>query len=119
MSFRDIIEGMHRRDACIRGGALAGVDGLSVEEWQAPPQALDLQALCAEMAQFFRESGRIAGETGLGTASEVSVEGDQGTIMARRVTEDYLLILVADRSAIPGKSRFQLRLGVRRAKEML
>lgn len=119
MSFRDLIERMHDKDACIRGGALAGTDGLAVEEWQATPGALDLPALCAEMAQFFRESGRIAGESGLGAASEVCVEGDLGTVMVRRVTEDYLLLLVADPASIPGKSRFQLRQGARRAKEML
>jgi len=119
MSFRDLIEGMHRKDACIRGGALAGADGLAVEEWQAPPQSLDLSALCAELAQLFKESERIAGEHGLGSAGEVSLAGDRGTVLVRRVTEDYLLLLVADPAAIPGKCRFQLRECARRAKELL
>lgn len=107
------------RDPCIRGGAIAGADGLAVEEWQVSPQIFDMQALCAEMAQFFRESGRIAGETGLGAASELTVVGEHGTVLVRSVTDDYLLLLVADPAAIPGKSRFQLRQGARRAKEML
>ncbi len=119
MSFRDLIEGMHRKDPGIRGGALAGADGLPVEEWQASPQHLDLSALCAEMAQFFKESGRIAGENGLGVAREVFVAGDEGAIFATRVTEEYLLLLVADPTAIPGKCRFQLRQSARLAKEML
>ena len=72
MTFRDIIEGMHRRESSIRGGALAGSDGLAVEEWSAAA-GLDLSALCAEMVQFFKESVRVAGEHGLGGASEVSV----------------------------------------------
>ncbi|MBI5577202.1 MAG: roadblock/LC7 domain-containing protein [Deltaproteobacteria bacterium] len=119
MSFRDLIEGMHRKNPGIRGGALAGGDGLPVEEWQVSPQTLDISALCAEMAQFFKESGRIACENGLGSAREVCVAGDEGSILAARVNEDYIILLVADPSAVPGKCRFQLLQAARRAKEML
>lgn len=119
MTFRDIIEGMHRNDASIRGGALAGADGLVVEEWQVSPHPHDLPTLCAEMGQFFKESGRIAGENGLGRATEVFVAGEQGMVLVRRVTEDYLLLLVADPDAVAGRCRFHLRQGARRAKEML
>lgn len=119
MTFRDLIEGMHRKDASIRGGALAGLDGLAVEEWQASPQEYDFPALCAEMAQFFREAGRIAGENGLGASSELLLAGEQGMVLVRKVTEDYLLLLVAEPAAVPGKCRFHLRVGARRAKEML
>jgi len=110
---------MHQKDVSVRGGALAGVDGLVVEEWQVSPESHDLAALCAEMAQFFKESGRIAGENRLGNASELLLAGEQGIVLVRKVSEDYLLLLVADPGAVPGKCRFYLRLGARRAKEML
>lgn len=119
MSFRDLIEGMHRQDAAIRGGALAGLDGLPVEEWQVSPPAHDFPALCAEIAQFFREGGRIAGENGLGGASEMLLAGERGMVLVRKVTEDYLLLLIAEPGAVPGKCRFTLRRGARRAREML
>jgi predicted regulator of Ras-like GTPase activity (Roadblock/LC7/MglB family) len=119
MTFRDIIEGMHRQDASIRGGALAGLDGLPVEEWQVSPPVHDVPALCAEMAQFFREGGRIAGENGLGGASEMLLVGEEGMVLVRKVTEDYLLLLIAEPGAIPGKCRFYLRRGARRVREML
>ncbi len=119
MIFRDIIEGMHRQDASIRGGALAGLDGLPVEEWQVSPPVHDVPALCAEMAQFFREGGRIAGENGLGGASEMLLVGEEGMVLVRKVTEDYLLLLVAEPGAVPGKCRFYLRRGARRVREML
>jgi predicted regulator of Ras-like GTPase activity (Roadblock/LC7/MglB family) len=119
MTFRDLIEGLHQKDASVHGGALAGVDGLVVEEWQISPESRDLAALCAEMAQFYKESVRIAGEYGLGPASELLLAGEQGIVLVRKVTEDYILLLVADPGAVPGKCRFYLRLGARRAKEML
>ena len=65
MTFRDLFEEMHRKDPLISGGALAGSDGLAVEEWKAATGDRDLGALCAEMAQFFKESGRISVETGM------------------------------------------------------
>ncbi|MBI5419624.1 MAG: hypothetical protein HZA60_06005 [Deltaproteobacteria bacterium] len=119
MTFRDLIEGMHGKDASIRAGALAGADGLAVEEWQAVPPRHDLPALCAEMVQFFKESGRITGENGMGAANEVFVAGEEGLLFLRRVTEDYFLLLVAEPGAVPGKCRFLLRQGSQRAREML
>jgi predicted regulator of Ras-like GTPase activity (Roadblock/LC7/MglB family) len=71
------------------------------------------------MAQFFKESGRIASETGLGTAREVFVGGENGLIFVRRVTDDYFLLLLAAPEAIQGKCRFLLRQGARQALEML
>ena len=120
MTFRDLFEGMHRKDPLISGGALAGSDGLSVEEWKANPAAdRDLNELCAEMAQFFKESGRIATETGLGAVREVFVAGEQGLIFVRRVTDDYFLLLVAAPQAVQGKCRFLLRQGARQVQGML
>ena len=118
MTFREIIEGMHRREPAIRGGALAGSDGLAVDEWSAAA-GLDLSALCAEMVQFFKETVRVAGEQGLGGASEVFIAGEEGQIFFQRVTADYYLLLVAAPKAIPGKCRFLLRQGASRAREML
>lgn len=119
MSFRDLLEDMHRKDASIRGGAIAGLDGLTVEEWQVPPSGYDVPALCAEMAQFFKEAGRIAGENGLGGSSELLLAGEEGLLLVRKVTEDYLLLLIAEPGAVPGRCRFHLRNGARRAREML
>ena len=119
MSFREILEGFHAKDPAVRGGALAGADGLAVAEWSAVPEAQDLGALCAEMAQLFKESGRIGRENGLGECSEVFLAGDRGQVYFRRVTGDYFLLLVADPGAVPGKCRFLLRQGAFRAREML
>lgn len=118
MTFRDIIEGIHRKEPAVRGGALAGSDGLAVEEWSTDG-GLDLSALCAEMVQFFKESGRMAREQGLGSASEVYIGGDDGGVFLRKVTADYYLLLVAAPEAVPGKCRFLLRQGASRAREML
>ncbi len=119
MTFRDLIEGMHRKDPAILGGALAGADGLAVDEWSSGPTGHDMAALCAEMVHFYRESVRIGRENGLGTAQEAFIGGDEGHVFVRRVTDDYLLLLVAGPAAIPGKCRFLLRQGARRAAEML
>jgi len=119
MSFREIIEGMHAKDGRVRGGAVTGSDGLPVEEWAAAPGLHDLSALCAEMAQLFRESSRISRENGLGDCSEVMMAGERGQVYFRRVAEEYFLLLVADPDAIPGKCRFLLRQGASRAREML
>lgn len=119
MTFRDLFEDMHRKHPLICGGALAGSDGLAVEEWRADAAERDLPALCAEMAQFFKESGRISSESGLGAVGEVFVASENGVIFVRRVTDDYFLLLVAAPDAIQGKCRFLLRQGARQVREML
>lgn len=92
---------------------------MTVEEWQVSAFGYDFPALCAEMAQFFKEAGRIAGENGLGGSSELLLAGKEGLLLVRGVTEDYLLVLIAEPGAVPGKCRFHLRNGARRAREML
>lgn len=119
MAFREIIEQMHRSDPAILGGALAGTDGLVVEEWQPDGGSCDLAALCAEMVQFFRESGRIARENGLGESRELTVATGGGIVFLHKVTEEYFLLVLTGPDAIPGKWRFLLRQGARRAKEAL
>lgn len=119
MAFREIIEQMHRADPAIRGGALAGNDGLTVEEWQSGRGECDLSALSAEMVQFFRESGRIARENGLGESSELTVATEGGLLFLHKVNEEYFFLVVTDPGAIPGKWRFLLRQGARRAREAL
>jgi len=119
MTFRDIIEDMHRNDPGVMSGALVGSDGLTVEEWHAAGDDQDLSALCAETAQFFRESDRIATENGLGEGREASLAGDRGRVFIHRVTADYLLTVVTTPAAIPGKCRFLLRQAARRTREIL
>ena len=119
MAFREIIEQMHRVDPAIRGGALAGTDGLTVEEWHSGGEPCDLAALCAEMAQYFRESGRIALENGLGEAGELTLSASAGLIFLEKVSVDYFFLVVTDPGAIPGKWRFLLRQAARRAREVL
>lgn len=119
MSFREIIEGIHAKERTVRGGALTGSDGLVVEEWAAGPGLHDLSALCAEMAQCFKESARISRENGLGECSEISMTGGRGHVYFRRVAGEYYLLLVTDPQAIPGKCRFLLRQGASRAREIL
>jgi len=119
MTFRDIIEEMHRKDPGVRSGALVGADGLTVEEWHAPAEIRDLSALCPEIVQFFRESDRIASENGLGAAQEVYLAGDRALAFVRRVTADYFLLVVTTTGTVPGKCRFLLRQAARRAMEMM
>ncbi len=119
MTFRDLFEAMYRKDPLIAGGALSGSDGLAVEEWKAAPGDRDLGALCAEMAQFLKESARISAETGMGGTREVFVAAENALIFVQRVTDDYFLLLVAAPEAIQGKCRFLLRQGAQQAREML
>jgi predicted regulator of Ras-like GTPase activity (Roadblock/LC7/MglB family) len=119
MTFRDLIEGIHRKDPGVKAGALVGGDGLTVAEWHAPADACDLPSLCAEIVRSFRESDRIATENGLGAAGETSLAGEQGWVFARRVTDGYYLVIVTSPGAIPGKCRFLLGQAARKSREML
>lgn len=119
MTFRDIIEEMHRKDPAVTSGAIVGADGLTVEEWHAPGDTQDLSALCAEAAQFFRESDRISVENGLGEGEELFLGGERGRVFIQRVASGYLLAVVTSCAIIPGRCRFLLRQAARRAREIL
>ena len=119
MTFLEIFEEMHRKDQGVTSGALAGVDGLTVEEWRVPGDDRDLSALSAEVVQFFRDAGRIAAENGLGEAEEVHLGGDRAQVFIRKVAPEYVLVIVTEPGTVPGKCRFLLRQAARRTGEML
>ena len=119
MTFHEIFEEMYRKDRGVISGALAGVDGLTVEEWRAPGDDRDLSALCAEVVQFFRESDRISSENGLGEAEEVFLGGDRAQLFIRKVAAEYFLVIVTEPGTVPGKCRFLLRQAARRTREIL
>lgn len=119
MTFLEIIEEIHRKDQGVTSGALAGSDGLTVEEWRVPGDRRDLSALCAEAVQLFRESDRIATENGLGAAEEVHLGGTRAQVFIRKAAEGYFLVIVTDPATVPGKCRFLLRQAARRTREML
>jgi predicted regulator of Ras-like GTPase activity (Roadblock/LC7/MglB family) len=119
MTFRDIIEEMHKKDPGVTSGALVGADGLTVEEWHAPGDRQDLPALCAEAAQVFRESDRIASENGLGEGRELCLDGERGRLFVHRVTAEYVLAVVTGTTVVPGKCRFLLGQAARKAREIL
>jgi predicted regulator of Ras-like GTPase activity (Roadblock/LC7/MglB family) len=119
MTFLEIFEEMHRKDRGVTSGALAGVDGLTVEEWRAPGDDRDLSALCAEVVQFFRESDRIASENGLGEAEEIHLGGERAQVFLRKVSAGYFLVIVTEPGTVPGKCRFLLRQAARRTREVL
>jgi len=119
MTFRDLIEEMHRKEPALTSGVFVGSDGLTVEEWHAPGDSQDLAALSAEAAQFFRESDRIASENGLGEGREVSFAGNRGRVFIQRVSDDYLLAVVTSVGIIPGRCRFLMKQAARKAREIL
>jgi predicted regulator of Ras-like GTPase activity (Roadblock/LC7/MglB family) len=119
MTFLEIFEEMHGKDQGVTSGALAGADGLTVEEWRAPGDDRDLSALSAEIVQLFRESDRIAEENGLGAAEEAHLGGDRAHVFIRRVDPEYFLLIVATPGTVPGKCRFLLRQAARRTREIL
>ena len=119
MTFRDIIEEIYKRDSAVTSGAVVGLDGLTVEEWHAPGDSQDMSALGAEAVQFFRESGRIASENGLGKGREAFFAGDQGCVFIHRVAEGYFMVVVASSGTIPGRCRFLLRQAVLCARNIL
>jgi predicted regulator of Ras-like GTPase activity (Roadblock/LC7/MglB family) len=119
MTFREILEEMHGKDPGVTAAALVGSDGLTVEEWRAPGEERDLSALCPEIVRFFLESDRIAGENGLGSSEELRLSGDRAQVFVRRVTPEYLVMIVGAREAVPGKCRFLLGRAARRMRDLL
>jgi len=103
MTFREIFEGMHRKDPGVTSGALAGVDGLTVEEWRAPGDDRDLSALCASPSSFSGVRPHRDGER-LGAAKSSTSEGPRAGLPPQG-GPGYFLVIVAAPGTVPGKCR--------------
>ena len=108
MSFTDRLKNVIDDLEGARGMALVGMDGIVVEE-QKKDSSLDLQSLGAEWSTVLKQMDKGMASMDLGETVEFCVLSEKEIILARRIHEEYFLLLSIQASGNFGKGRYLLR----------
>lgn len=90
------------------GVALVGMDGIVVEEHKRD-SLLDLTALAAEFSGSLRQVEGATEGLHFGQTQELSILGEKGLIIIRKVNPEYFILLVIHSEGNFGKGRYLLR----------
>jgi predicted regulator of Ras-like GTPase activity (Roadblock/LC7/MglB family) len=90
------------------GAVLMGYDGIAIDQYFSPGEALDLQMIAVEYANVLREIRRTAEILDLGDMEEVSIKTDRYHIVVRIITPDYFIAMTLRRDGNFGKARYLL-----------
>ncbi len=106
--FEDRLERLLGRIDGAEAATLVDKDGITVESF-SHSDAIDLEALAAEL---LAEAGNIAREhkeLDLGELRQLSVTTDRYTVLVSSLTGSYSLLLVLKNQGSYGRARFELR----------
>lgn len=90
------------------GVALIGTDGIVVDEAKRT-SSIDWGLVAAEYCSLWRDMDRVSGGLSFGATQECAIFSETRTLLFRRVTPEYFLVMAFSREGNTGKGRFLLR----------
>jgi predicted regulator of Ras-like GTPase activity (Roadblock/LC7/MglB family) len=88
------------------GAVLMGYDGIAIEQFFVPDQAVDLQMVVVEYSNVLKEIRKTAEILSLGEMQEISIRTERYYIVIRMLTEEYFVALIIERDGNFGKGRY-------------
>jgi predicted regulator of Ras-like GTPase activity (Roadblock/LC7/MglB family) len=88
------------------GAVLMGYDGIAIDQYFAPDEALDLHMVVVEYSNVLKEIRKTADILSLGDMEEISIRTDRFIIVIRMLNEEYFVALVINRDGNFGKGRY-------------
>lgn len=96
-------------DAGADGAVVLSLDGLCIEAVGADGEPVEPGTAEREYANVFKQLLFVGETVPMGDADEVTIEGDDRTTVARRLTDQYLVAMHVPAGSIVGKAHFHLR----------
>jgi predicted regulator of Ras-like GTPase activity (Roadblock/LC7/MglB family) len=88
------------------GAVLMGYDGISIDQYFAPDEELDLQMVVVEYSNVLKEIRKTADILSLGDMEEISIRTDRFIIVIRILNDEYFVAMVINRDGNFGKGRY-------------
>src|SRR5210317_597713 len=88
------------------GAVLMGYDGISIDQYFAPEEELDLQMVVVEYSNVLKEIRKTAEILSLGDMEEISIRTDRFIIVIRILTSDYFVAMIIHQDGNFGKGRY-------------
>jgi predicted regulator of Ras-like GTPase activity (Roadblock/LC7/MglB family) len=107
--FDEVLSCLVDRVEGVRVAILSGFDGMVVAQSGSGPDDPPADLLAATLADLFRKVEAAHREAGLPPPREMTAGSADGTLAARAVTQEYLLIALLGPGGGLGRLRFELR----------
>ncbi len=117
--FSEILQGIVEETAGGIGAILMGYDGITIDQYFAHHEGIDLQLLAVEYANVLKEVKRAVKSLNTGFMEEVAIKTDRFFVVVRALTEEYFVVLTIERQGNFGKGRYLLLREMPRLKEAL
>ena len=108
-AFAEILQRMVERVPGAVGAIFADWDGEAVDQFAHIPP-LEIQLIGAHWGVVLTLATERLGRVGAGMVDEIWVEGDNGIVLVRRVTDRYFVVLTAKREVHLATARRELEL---------
>lgn len=106
--FTEILQRIVEETGGAVGAVLMGYDGIAIEQFFQPDEAIDLQMIAIEYANVLKEIRKTAEMLNMGEMEEVSIRTEQLITVIRIVTGEYFVALALSRDGNFGKGRYLL-----------
>jgi len=105
--FRDVLEALRKKVSEVQAIVIVGPDG--VVDHVLSDSSLKIETIANEYAMLLRIAARTSEDAGAGNLVEQVVVSDKSIMIARRVSPQHFLILLARALDQIGRARFELK----------
>jgi predicted regulator of Ras-like GTPase activity (Roadblock/LC7/MglB family) len=105
--FRDVLEALRKKVSEVQAIVIVGPDG--VVDHVLSDSSLKIETIANEYAMLLRIAARTSEDAGAGNLVEQIVVSDKSIMVARRVSPQHFLILLARAQDQIGRARFELK----------
>lgn len=105
--FEDIFSSIHKKNGEIKCIGVWGKDGLELEHKEFSEFRQDIELIGAQLADILTRFETISQSS---LSHSVRVNYADSALMVFSLTKDYFMVVLAERSIIPGKLEFYIRL---------
>lgn len=101
----DILRSIVEKIPGAKAAVLMGLDGYAVEKYVIDGSLGDIEQVSTE----FIEMVKVARALALGTVTDITVKAENGTLLARFLSEGYFAVVLMEETGNFGKGRWVLR----------
>lgn len=119
INFRGVLEEVINSIPGSLAGMIIGKDGIPIERYQNDRFEFDAEMVCAEYAGIMSEVQKVVSILHLEDLKDVTISMKKFNIISHMISEDYYFILVINPVTDIALSRYKIRIGSLKLRELI
>ncbi|MBN1573936.1 MAG: hypothetical protein JW984_12130 [Deltaproteobacteria bacterium] len=119
VDFRSVLEEVVDLVPGSLAGMIIGRDGIPIEKYQSDRFGLDADMVCAEFAGIMAEVQKVISILHLEDLKDVTITMKKFVVISHMISEDYYFILIINPKTDLALSRYRIRIGSLKLRELM